>query len=258
MPARAQKSRVEKRSPPAPAFSPLYGEKPPIGDYLALLCGNNDFLTKVLNSELKRRYFELTTVGQQNSAPATAQAVSTIPPKRSPLQYQLVTLNHQDNVIGACADTGAEISLITTGALERAGISVDWDDLATGYPVKGISASHEPTKIIIVTLTFLHDEHPLSVCVALCVLHTSDYRFLIGRDILSKLNFQLTREGLTLTHPKSDVTALYSYAEAAAFTISSHPLVNTTELVLKGDNEPQIFKPSPECSNTKGDVDTPP
>ena len=34
--------------------------------------------------------------------------------------------------------------------------------------------------------------------------------------------------------------------------------MNTTELVLKGDNEPQIFKLSPECSNTKGDVDTPP
>ena len=26
--------------------------------------------------------------------------------------------------------------------------------------------------------------------------------------------------------------------------------MNTTELVLKGDNEPQIFKLSPECSNT--------
>ena len=69
---KSQRPRAEKRSPPAPAFQPLYGDKPPIGDYLALLCGNNEFLTKVLNSELKRRYFELTTVGSKNTASSAA------------------------------------------------------------------------------------------------------------------------------------------------------------------------------------------
>jgi hypothetical protein len=41
----------------------LRGDKIPIGDYLALLVGNNEFLQKVLIQELRNRYFELTTVG---------------------------------------------------------------------------------------------------------------------------------------------------------------------------------------------------
>ena len=84
-------------------------------------------------------------------------------------------------------------------------------------------------------LTFLHEEHPLSAKVALCVIDSTDYRFLIGRDILDKLQFSLTSEGLTLTNPKTSVTALYENVESSAFAVSSHPLVNTTEPVLKGD-----------------------
>ena len=62
-----------------------------------------------------------------------------------------------------------------------------------------------------------------------------DYHFLIGRDILDKLQFSLTSEGLTLTNPKTSVTALYENVESSAFAVSSHPLVNTTKPVLKGD-----------------------
>ena len=50
----------------------------------------------------------------------------------------MVTLNN-GKAIGACADTGAEILLITTAALTKAGIKFDWKSLPDGHPVKGIS-----------------------------------------------------------------------------------------------------------------------
>ena len=50
----------------------------------------------------------------------------------------MVTLNDGD-ALGACADTGAEISLITTAALDKAKVKYDWNSLSNGHPVKGIT-----------------------------------------------------------------------------------------------------------------------
>ena len=75
---------------------------------------------------------------------------------------------------------------------------------------------------MIVQLTYLHNNHPLTVKVALCVIDSPDYQFLIGHDILYKLNFSLSAEGLTLTHPKTKVTALYEYVGANMFTLSTN------------------------------------
>ena len=146
---------------------PLYGEKPAIGDYLALLCGNNEFLQKVLLQELKNRYYELTTVPR--TKPSNVSAVETKPPKRSPLQINMVTLNDGD-ALEACADTGAEISLITTAALDKAKVKYDWNSLSNGHPVKGITSASQSSKTIVVKLKFLHDDSPLEATVALSVI----------------------------------------------------------------------------------------
>ena len=51
----------------------------------------------------------------------------------------MVTLNG-GNAIGACADTGAEILLITTAALDKAKVKYTWNSLCNGHPVKGITS----------------------------------------------------------------------------------------------------------------------
>ena len=112
----------------------------------------------------------------------------------------MVTLNDGD-ALGACADTGAEISLITTAALDKAKVEYDWNSLSNGHPVKGITSASQSSKTIIVKLKFLHDDSLLEATVALSVIQSHDYRFLLGRDILLPLKFTLDSEGLALTDP---------------------------------------------------------
>ena len=101
--------------------------------------------------------------------PSNVSAVETKPPKRSPLQFNMVTLNDGD-ALGACADTGAEISLITTAALDKAKVEYDWNSLSNGHPVKGITSASQSSKTIVVKLKFLHNDSPLEATVALSVI----------------------------------------------------------------------------------------
>ena len=141
-----------RSAPPLPGFSYLSGDKIPLGDYLALLVGNNEFLSKVLLSELRRRYFELTTVKstQTNTAEPSALTLTSNPrpPRRSPLTWLPVSLGDSDVIVGACADTGAEVSLISTAVLDHAGIEYDFASLPDAYPVKGITTTPQNTKAI--------------------------------------------------------------------------------------------------------------
>ena len=139
-------------APPLPGFSYLSGDKIPLGDYLALLVGNNEFLSKVLLSELRCCYFELITVKsmQTNTAEPSALTLTSNPrpPRRSPLTWLPVSLGDSDVIVGACADTGAEVSLISTAVLDHAGIEYDFASLPDAYPVKGITTTPQTTKAI--------------------------------------------------------------------------------------------------------------
>ena len=122
--------------------------------------------------------------------------------------------------VGACADTGAEVSLISTELLHRAKVAFDWASLSDGYPVKGIGPTPQNSKTMITKLTFLHESYPLTITVALSVIDSIDYRFLIGRDILRPLKYRISDEGLSLTAPKSGKVTLFPYAAASAFSLS--------------------------------------
>ena len=58
--------------------------------------------------------------------------------KREPLQTNHVFLNYSD--VPTCADTGAEVSLLSTAVLDAAKIPYDWDSLPDGPSIRGISA----------------------------------------------------------------------------------------------------------------------
>ena len=60
-------------------------------------------------------------------------------PKREPLQTNCKFLNDSDIPTFACADTGAEVSLLSTAVLDAAKISYDWDSLPDGSSIRGIS-----------------------------------------------------------------------------------------------------------------------
>ena len=49
-------------------------------------------------------------------------------------------LNDSEVPVYACADTGAEVSLLSTAVLHAANIPFDWDSLPDGPCVRGISA----------------------------------------------------------------------------------------------------------------------
>ena len=84
------------------------------------------------------------------------------------------------------------------------------------------------------------------MAVALSVIDSPDYRFLIGCNILQPLKYSIDEDGLTLTNPKTDKRALYSFSTSSTFHITSDfAFINTTEpfcseMVLKGDIEPKI------------------
>ena len=122
-PAKHQRPRAAKRNgPPAPDFSCLQGDKISVGDHLSLLCGNNEFLQKVLLSELCSRYFELTTVAKSSSAGAVEVCLAIKPPKRAALNFVTVSLSKGTTPVAACPDTGAEVSLLSTAVLDQAGV----------------------------------------------------------------------------------------------------------------------------------------
>ena len=70
------------------------------------------------------------------------------------------------------------------------------------------------------------------------------YCFLIGLDLLRALNFALTSNTLKLTHPKSGLTADFTYKPNPDPNPSLHPITLTTitdlDILpdLKGDLEP--------------------
>lgn len=51
-----------------------------------------------------------------------------------------VYINGSDVPVYACADTGAEVSLMSTAVLHAAKVDFDWDQLPDGPCVRGISA----------------------------------------------------------------------------------------------------------------------
>ena len=61
-------------------------------------------------------------------------------PKREPLQTNKVFLNDSTVPVYACADIGAEVSLLSTAVLHAANIPFEWDELPDGPCVRGISA----------------------------------------------------------------------------------------------------------------------
>ena len=61
-------------------------------------------------------------------------------PKREPLQTNCIFLNDSDIPTFACADTGAEVSLLPTAVLDAAKISYDWDSLPDSPSICGLSA----------------------------------------------------------------------------------------------------------------------
>ena len=67
-------------------------------------------------------------------------ASGTRAPKREPLQTNCIFLNDSDIPTFACADTGAEVSLLSTAVLDAAKIPYDWDSLPDGPSICGISA----------------------------------------------------------------------------------------------------------------------
>ena len=68
-------------------------------------------------------------------------ASNTKPPKKEALQKHEIFLNSSELPSYACADTGAEVSLLSTAVLDAAGIVYDWDSLPDGPCVRGISAT---------------------------------------------------------------------------------------------------------------------
>lgn len=128
----------------------------------------------MLVSDLRRRYFELTTVksAQSNNAEPSALALTSAPrpPKRSPLTWLPVKLGDSDVVVGACADTGAEVSLISTAVLDRAGISYDFESLPDAFPVKGIASAPQHTKVIQFPVIFQHESVPLRAVINFCLI----------------------------------------------------------------------------------------
>ena len=87
------------------------------------------------------------------------------------------------------------------------------------------------------------------------MLKSTDYRFLIGLDLLCALKFPLTNDTLKLTHPKSGLTADFPYKPNPDPNPSLHPITLTTitdlDILpdLKGDLEP----PHEPLLNTKHD-----
>ena len=145
------------------------------------------------------------------------------------MQFNLVSLNN-NKPIGACADTGAEISVISTAALKAANYDYEWSKLSSGHPIKGISPIPQESKTLVTKLKFIHDTTPLTVTVALSVIDSPDYRFLIGRDILRPLKYNISNAGLTLTNPKTEQTNLYEFATSSAFNITTdYVSINTAE-----------------------------
>lgn len=125
-----------------------------VGDHLSLLCGNNEFLQKVLLSELRSRYYELTTVAKSTSAAAIEVCSAIKPPKRAPLNFVTVSLSKGTTPVHACPDTGAEVSLLSTAVLDLAGVNYDFEKLPAAYPVKGIAHEAADTRTFRCNLTF--------------------------------------------------------------------------------------------------------
>ena len=69
-------------------------------------------------------------------------------PTQTRLTYLSVLLDDAEEPVGACADTGAEVSLISTVVLDKIGIKYDCDALDDASPVKGIAHAPQSTKVI--------------------------------------------------------------------------------------------------------------
>ena len=116
-------------------------------------------MQKVLINELQKRYYELTTVKSAAKSTPSPQAntISDLkPPKREPLQKNLVYLNDSSSPVLVCADTGAEVSFISTAVLDAAGVDYCWDELPDGPCVRGISSTPQQCKIIVMRITMVH------------------------------------------------------------------------------------------------------
>ena len=60
------------------------------------------------------------------------------PPKCNPLRYNMVELGNGNTPVAACADSGAEITLISTATLKQAGVNLDWASLPSAPSVRGV------------------------------------------------------------------------------------------------------------------------
>ena len=172
-------------------------------------------MQKVLISELQKRYYELTTVKPAAKSTPSPQAntISDLkPPKREPLQKNIVYLNDSSSPVLVCADTGAEVSFISTAVLDAAGVDYCWDELPDGPCVRGISSTPQQCKIIVMRITMVHPTKSFSFKASLCVAKLDAYRFLMGRDLLVPLKYEVSETGLKLTNPKTGISTLFEFA----------------------------------------------
>ena len=77
------------------------------------------------------------------------------PPKQNPLRFNMVKLGDSDPV-PACADSGAEITVISTATLKAAGIKFNWSEMPSAFPIRGVTHGPTESKFFITKLTFLH------------------------------------------------------------------------------------------------------
>ena len=72
--------------------------------------------------------------------------------------------------------------------------------------------------LLLALLIFLGTKfHLVTTC--LCLINSPDYRFLLGLDVLRPLAFCMSTDTLTLTNPKSGVTADFPFETSSLFSM---------------------------------------
>ena len=83
-------------------------------------------------------------------------------------------------------------------------------------------------------ITMVHPTKSFSFKASLCVAKLDAYRFLMGRDLLVPLKYEVSETGLKLTNPKTDVSTLFVYSSDSVqlCTFDDDDDVLTTATVL--------------------------
>ena len=61
-------------------------------------------------------------------------------------------------------------------------------------------------------ITMVHPTKSFSFKASLCVAKLDAYRFLMGRDLLVPLKYEVSETGLKLKNPKTGISTLFEFA----------------------------------------------